>query len=172
MTHAFRQSADSSGLCPIQFAWSRHRFVVLCRGAYIYMLTELLRLLPTTTLLPNQTSLGMLQGRAALLAGRARASPRLPMPRLARSVSTHFSRMSTPWNPVRATAAPHTTRAPTARALSRPQTLSLSPRMSPTVRCAERGLTSLSSVRVSPSSGSRHRPAADGVGRRTLRTLR
>ena len=36
VTHAFRQSADSSGLCPIQLAWSRHRFVVLCRGAYAH----------------------------------------------------------------------------------------------------------------------------------------
>ena len=34
VTHAFRQSADSTGLCPIQLAWSRHRFVVLCCGAY------------------------------------------------------------------------------------------------------------------------------------------
>ena len=36
VTRAFRQSADSSGLCPIQLAWSRHRFVVLCRGAYAH----------------------------------------------------------------------------------------------------------------------------------------
>ena len=36
VTHAFKQSADSSGLCPIQLAWSRHRFVVLCRGAYAH----------------------------------------------------------------------------------------------------------------------------------------
>ena len=34
VTNAFRQSADSSGLCPIQLVWSRQRFEVLCRGAY------------------------------------------------------------------------------------------------------------------------------------------
>ena len=31
--HAFRQSADSSGLCRIQLVWSRHGFEVLCRRA-------------------------------------------------------------------------------------------------------------------------------------------
>ena len=32
----------SSGVCPIQQAWSRYWFVVLCRGAYC-MLTELVK---------------------------------------------------------------------------------------------------------------------------------
>ena len=36
----------SSGVCPIQQAWSRYWFVVLCREAYC-MLTELVRLLRT-----------------------------------------------------------------------------------------------------------------------------
>ena len=55
VTHAFRQSADSSGLCPIQLAWSYGLGIGswCCRGAYIYMgyymLTELVKTTTTTT---------------------------------------------------------------------------------------------------------------------------
>ena len=51
VTHAFRQSADSSGLCPIQLAWSYGLGIGswCCRGAYMNMLTELVKTRTTTT---------------------------------------------------------------------------------------------------------------------------
>ena len=53
VTHAFRQSADSSGLCPIQLAWSYGLGIGscswCCRGAYMLTDTELVKTTTTTT---------------------------------------------------------------------------------------------------------------------------